>query len=138
MTWMTALPFVARSASLLWIVGQTQTDALAGSAGWVGTGLLGAVLSWMFFVHLPAKDKQLKEKDQIHESTVLRATESHKGVVKDLQTEFRAALKEVADAHKSALGLVIEHCRSENAGILLAIHKDFELLFTRMNHKPMV
>lgn len=32
-----------------------------GEAGWVGTGLLGAVLSWLMFVHLPAKDKQHKE-----------------------------------------------------------------------------
>ena len=36
-------------------------DVLAGGAGWAGAGLLGLVLSWLLLVHLPAKDKQLKE-----------------------------------------------------------------------------
>ena len=36
-------------------------DVLSGGAGWAGAGLLGLVLSWLLLVHLPAKDKQLKE-----------------------------------------------------------------------------
>ena len=28
-------------------------------SGWVGTGLLGAVLGWVFYRHLPDKDKQI-------------------------------------------------------------------------------
>lgn len=28
-----------------------------GASGWVGAGLLGAVLGWLLFLHLPAKDK---------------------------------------------------------------------------------
>jgi hypothetical protein len=39
----------------------TATDVIAGSAGWVGTGLLGSVLAWLLWVHLPAKDKQIKD-----------------------------------------------------------------------------
>lgn len=40
----------------------TQTpDPLSGGAGWVGAGLLGVVLLWLTFIHLPAKDKQLRE-----------------------------------------------------------------------------
>ena len=35
--------------------------ALSGEAGWVGTGLLGAVLGWLLVVYLPAKDKQVRE-----------------------------------------------------------------------------
>lgn len=34
-------------------------DPLSGGAGWVGAGLLGCCLAWLFFVHLPAKDKLL-------------------------------------------------------------------------------
>jgi len=37
------------------------TDPISGGAGWVGTGLLGGVLSWLMFVYLPAKDKQIRE-----------------------------------------------------------------------------
>jgi hypothetical protein len=31
-----------------------SSDPLSGGAGWVGAGLLGAVLAWLLFVHLPA------------------------------------------------------------------------------------
>ncbi len=34
-------------------------DPLSGGAGWVGAGLLGAVLAWLMFAHLPAKDRQI-------------------------------------------------------------------------------
>ena len=38
-----------------------QMDGLSGGAGWVGAGMLGAVLGWLLFVYLPAKDKQIKD-----------------------------------------------------------------------------
>lgn len=38
-----------------------QVDPLSGGAGWVGAGLLGCCLAWLFFWHLPAKDKQIKD-----------------------------------------------------------------------------
>ena len=54
-------------AALLLVL--TEAPPLLGpQAGWVGAGLLGGVLSWLMFIHIPAKDKQLKdmlaEKDQ--------------------------------------------------------------------------
>ena len=36
-----------------------QTDALSGGSGWAGASLLGAVLAWLLFKHLPAKDQQI-------------------------------------------------------------------------------
>ena len=30
-------------------------------SGWAGAGLLGLVLSWLLFIHLPNKDKQILE-----------------------------------------------------------------------------
>lgn len=36
-------------------------DPISGGAGWVGAGLLGLVMSWLLMVHLPSKDKQLRE-----------------------------------------------------------------------------
>jgi hypothetical protein len=48
------------------------TAPLSGDAGWAGTGLLGAVLAWLLFIHLPNKDKLLtasieKKDEQIDE-----------------------------------------------------------------------
>ena len=73
---------------------QTSAEAtiLAGNAGWVGTGLLGAVLSWIFFWHLPAKDKQLKE---LMDSQLSYSREERKN--------FREALDKI-----------VEHCSQEN------------------------
>jgi hypothetical protein len=70
---------------------QTSVDALSGS-GWVGAGLLGAVLSWLMFIHLPAKDKQLKEiidgKDDLLKG-IMKASGDH---VRELQVTFTNAL----------------------------------------------
>ncbi len=33
---------------------------LSGGSGWVGAGLLGAVLSWLLLKHLPEKDRQIE------------------------------------------------------------------------------
>lgn len=44
---------------LLILLAQVPIDSLSGGSGWIGAGLLGAVLSWLLFVHLPSKDKQL-------------------------------------------------------------------------------
>ncbi len=38
-----------------------QAEPISGGAGWVGAGLLGMVLAWLFMKHLPDKDKQIKE-----------------------------------------------------------------------------
>ena len=43
------------------LLAQTSPDPISGGAGWVGAGLLGAVMAWLLLVHLPSKDKQLKE-----------------------------------------------------------------------------
>lgn len=71
---------------------QVEPAILGGNAGWVGTGLLGAVLSWIFFWHLPAKDKQLKE-------------------LIDSQLECS---REERKNFREALDRVVEHCSAEN------------------------
>lgn len=43
------------------VVAADAVDPISGGAGWVGTGLLGGVLSWLMFVYLPAKDKQMQQ-----------------------------------------------------------------------------
>lgn len=45
---------------IAFVVAQATPDPLSG-AGWVGAGLLGAVLSWLMFRYLPAKDQQISK-----------------------------------------------------------------------------
>lgn len=82
---------------------------LAGAEGWVGTGLLGTVLGWLLLVHLPAKDKQLKE-------------------LLEAQAEERKA-KELADVaaaekYKAALDLIVQHCKEDSERIIHAFKEE--------------
>ena len=69
--------------------------SLAGEAGWVGTGLLGAVLGWLLFVHLPAKDKQFRD-------IVDKLLDRNDQQTGTMQQTFRDSLKDV-----------VNHCESE-------------------------
>ena len=43
-----------------------DVSTIGGPAGWVGAGLLGLVLSWVFLVHLPNVQRQLREILDLH------------------------------------------------------------------------
>lgn len=82
--------------TLVLLAEDSGVSAIAGSSGWVGAGLLGLVLCWLLFFHLPAKDKQLAA--MIGEHNLLVA-----GLHKDCQTErtqqftnYKATLDEIA------------------------------------------
>lgn len=84
-------------------------DQIAGNSGWAGAGLLGAVLAWLLLWHLPAKDKQLAEKDAAHNAhverlTALHATEMEKALAtfameaREQRAECRAELERFSAA----------------------------------------
>lgn len=60
----------------LLVDGGTDLSALGGS-GWVGAGLLGAVLAWLLLFHLPSKDKQLRELMEAHAKQLDAIVEKH-------------------------------------------------------------
>ena len=122
---------------MLWLLLAADiTEFTAGGAGWVGTGLLGSVLLWLFFRHLPDKDKQLKEftdakddqiKELIKEHTV-RLTglnEAHNSLM-DRQIQRtekllaeQALLLSISDKERrgdfrAALDVVVNHCQRES------------------------
>src|SRR5688500_11146399 len=61
-------------------------DPISGGAGWAGAGLLGLVLAWLLLVHLPSKDKQLKDFIDAHNASVAAMRETFERE----QTEVRA------------------------------------------------
>lgn len=78
---------------------QTPT-ALAGDSGWVGAGLLGLVLAWLLFWHLPAKDKQLSEVLKIKDEQLAakdermeEQTRECEATIERIITKFDAELK---------------------------------------------
>jgi hypothetical protein len=67
-------------------------DPISGGAGWLGAGLLGLVLGWLLFVHLPAKDKQLRE---------IITDKDKQGTDKD--DKFTAALREISGVFRDEM-----------------------------------
>ena len=110
------------------------SDPLAGGAGWVGAGLLGAVLSWLMFVHLPAKDKQIGqllelgskerelrevkwEADRERERTTRHETANmFQRALADVVTQHWDALKELrADGEKDRMAFIERSIKQEAA-----------------------
>lgn len=79
-------------------------ESLSGGAGWVGAGLLGGVLAWLLFFHLPAKDKQIeamiRNKDEQMGSLMIR----HDAIMTETRKDF-----------KESLATVVAHCEKEFA-----------------------
>lgn len=72
----------------------TDADSLSGGAGWVGAGLLGVVMAWLLFKHLP-----------------------------QLMTDHREAMAKLADSHAKAVQIVADHCEEEMARLVEAVQK---------------
>jgi hypothetical protein len=88
--------------ALIILLAQSVPDSVSGTAGWVGTGLLGAVMSWLLFVHLPGKDKQL---------TVLMAAKDE--IAETILKQQWANFERMEIGYHNDLKMVAEHCKQE-------------------------
>ena len=78
---------------LLTLLAQLPTiDPLATNSGWLREGLLGCVLSWIMFVHLPAKDKIVKELSSETNAAIRAVTLENSASLSDSRNSFSAAL----------------------------------------------
>lgn len=73
-------------------------DASAVASGWVGAGLLGLVLSWIFFKHLPAKDDQI---ERLIKSKDVAIKEMIEFKDKQIETNQEICKEEQKQAHQS-------------------------------------
>lgn len=78
-----------------------QTD-LTGASGWTSFGIAGMVLAWLLLVHLPAKDKQIKELIDKHDETE-----------KDQRTAYLAETKEMRGASERSIAVLTDNCKQE-------------------------
>ncbi len=106
----------------LLLFAQNDPASLAGGAGWVGAGLLGLVLGWLLLVHLPAKDKQLKElldsKDKQMTSVLDRKWE----MIQKLSTDYKEGIKDVTS-----------HCQQEISEMSKGWREEFHKLCDAIN-----
>lgn len=94
-----------------------QADPISGGAGWVGAGLLGLVLGWMFFWHLPAKDRQVERLLEIFTNE----RDADRQARKVQSDHCKATLDRVCDQFKEDMHAERAACDRRNDGIAKAI-----------------
>jgi hypothetical protein len=113
--------------SLMSLVAQESVNSIAGASGWAGAGLLGAVLAWLMFIHLPAVSKQFtlllemqaKERETERNSrhaardlfnvTLLKIQADGAQAMRELQTQHRS------DANSDREAFLQRNVRIEDA-----------------------
>lgn len=107
----------------LWMFAQS-TDPISGGAGWVGAGLLGAVLAWLMLKHLPDKDKQIntvvesntayiREKDDKHDILLQAMAARYDDQLKAVAKTFQEESRECRAEFRAALDRIQNKCREE-------------------------
>lgn len=85
-----------------------EVDPISGGAGWVGAGLLGAVLAWLLLVYLPSKDKLTKD-----------MTDGHNNRIDKLFADKLASEERMRCDFKASLDKILEHCSDEIRRVIL-------------------
>lgn len=113
----------------------SQSDPLSGGAGWVGAGLLGLVLFWLLVIHLPSKDKQIKElierQDKILEAKDLRILEiitNFDQRIMSIVTAFLTENKEARNTFRDAINVFETQSERRMTEIIVALKAEFERL----------
>lgn len=61
-----------------------------GTAGWASFGLAGAILGWLFVVHLPAKDKLILSLIEARDKSIDKIVTAHERTVNRIVDESKA------------------------------------------------
>jgi hypothetical protein len=101
--------------------GGVAVDPISGGAGWLGAGLLGAVLAWIFFVRLPANDKQTKELLDLHS----RERETDRTSRHNLASVFQEALNKQILASELRNDKVTEAIQNQTTELRLELRNAF-------------
>jgi gas vesicle protein len=114
----------------LWIIGtgivlHAQTEPISGGAGWVGAGLLGAVLAWLLLKHLPAKDKQVTDMMARRDQVVKEVADKHAVTVKDLVITFAEQQRETRMEFKEALKTMMAQHDRQVSELASAMKREF-------------
>lgn len=101
----------------------TALDPLVGGAGWVGAGLFGLVLAWLFLRYLPAKDKQTEEFIDKKDQQLFQLLESQKTLMIELAKQNTQSMVALGGNFENSLRIVVDHCEKEFSRILSIIEQ---------------
>jgi DNA anti-recombination protein RmuC len=113
---------------MLFAAEEITSGVLSGGAGWVGAGLLGLVLFWLLFRHLPEKDKQMANFVEKKDDMLKHVANSFSERIKGVADQHTTTVKELNAAHKEALDRVVKHCEQEMNMVGQSLHREFDQL----------
>ncbi|SRR6266446_8977556 len=96
-----------------WLPLLADIDPISGGAGWIGAGLLGAVLCWLLLVHLPAKDKQIRELIDSHLKAEKEQRAEHAVMEKEQRADFHATLTQLLEFSRMQIGSLGDALRED-------------------------
>ena len=86
---------------------------LSGGGGWVGAGLLGLVLAWLFFKMIPSKDAQQKELVVIIRELSEKSLMTNSTMAENISAKFAETTKASQSDHTAAMLRLHAECREE-------------------------
>lgn len=101
-----------------------SAENLSGGAGWVGAGLLGAVLSWLLLVRMPAWDKQMDCKDKQLQAIIENRDKIIREIADNHDKSFAIAEKDRREDFQRSLQTVADHCQREAESIRGVLEKE--------------
>jgi hypothetical protein len=121
----------------LWADAGGVIETFPGAPAWVGTGLLGGVLGWLLFVHLPSKDKQIssliadrdramQEKDERHDVHTRAITDQFNTTMAAIVVRYTEAERDRRGDFQASLTMIVNHCEKETSQTGAAIRKNLE------------
>lgn len=114
--------------TLLYVIAQAH-DPISGGAGWIGAGLLGAVLAWLMMIHLPAKDKQMQSMIDSHVSSMRDLIDKKSATIKDVITIAQKNIETVVSASQNMINASNDHCQSELEKIVNSFRYELDRIF---------
>lgn len=91
------------AVSFLTAQGAAAPSEIVGTTGWVGAGLLGLVLAWLLGIHLPAKDKQIKEIIDGKDLMVKAITEIKDSQIREMLAQGKSTLEAKDKSYETLL-----------------------------------
>lgn len=94
------------------------TDPISGGAGWVGAGLLGAVLAWLMFKYIPEQNQQTRDLINAHNTNVNNITDKFMADSRDNLNKFDAMIDKICVRHQEDKDAMVDLILREKATMI--------------------
>lgn len=124
------------TATVLALLLAEAPDSLSGNGGWLGAGLLGAVLAWLMGVHLPSKDKQIDRFIDARDETAKSLNERHATEIREITARFIEEGKIARSEYRAALEMIAAQGASSTRALSEAVASLSKLATEIARSKP--